>query len=81
MKKVYSKPEIMFENFTTSTNIAGNCDIINSNANANANCSYASAFGNVFVSSPTCEITAPNGEYGNICYHIPHDAMDQLFTS
>jgi hypothetical protein len=26
MKKVYTKPEIMFEDFTLSTNIAGDCE-------------------------------------------------------
>lgn len=26
MKKIYSKPEIVFESFTLSTNIAGDCD-------------------------------------------------------
>lgn len=81
MKKVYSKPEIMFECFTVCTNIAANCDIINSNPSIKETCSYASAFGNVFVSSPPCEITAPNEEFGNICYHIPQPNMDQLFGS
>lgn len=27
MKKIYSKPEIMFESFTLSENIAGDCDV------------------------------------------------------
>ena len=28
MKKAYMKPEIMFESFVSSTNIAGNCKLI-----------------------------------------------------
>ena len=81
MKKMYSKPDVMFESFTMSTNIAANCEVINVNPSANEDCSYSSAFGNVFISEPSCEITAPGGEFGNICYHIPSESMDQLFGS
>ena len=37
MKKTYSKPEIVFENFVLSTNIAANCDVIISTADS-GNC-------------------------------------------
>lgn len=82
MKKAYSKPEIMFENFSLSTNIAAGCEHTTSLPSYEASCAYiSSGFGEkIFVSAPNCEVTAPNGEYGNICYHNP-SYENNLFNS
>lgn len=86
MKKAYVKPVIMFESFTLSTNIAGDCD------------SLLEDFGNdaTFISFNTCGILFPGvestegkpvfsgswngcehkvsgsgGSWGSICYDVP----------
>ena len=84
MKKIYSKPGILFEDFQMSTNIAGDCDTITTLQGKDA-CGYETRNGVVFVSSLTgCAIPAANGEYGDgnntICYHVPIDTKN-LFNS
>lgn len=85
-KKPYQKPEIVYEDFSLSTNIAGTCDVITSTPNS-GNCAYpmdTGAFGiqNVFVGTvEDCDVTPQSGdEYNGICYHVPYDTSD-LFNS
>lgn len=85
MKKEYVKPQIVFESFTLSTNIAADCETITS-LHGRGSCGYPTRDGVVFVDSYTgCDVTAPveNGEsvYGNtVCYHVPIDSKN-LFNS
>ena len=83
MKKVYSKPEVMFESFALSTSIAG-CAFETNLPSLEASCGYVTTGGfgtiTVFVSEPNCTYVPPNGEYGNICYHNP-TAENGLFGS
>lgn len=80
MKKIYSKPEIMFESFTLSENIAGDCEF-KTKLPSKDNCGYEAGRGNViFISKETgCTYTSPDG-YDTICYHVPND-NSELFNS
>lgn len=83
MKRIYSKPEIMFESFTLSENIAGDCSNIVGNASEN-NCAYIDRSGNyVFTSdlAAICvDIQQADGSNDGICYHNPYDS-NNLFNS
>lgn len=82
MKKTYVKPEVYFENFELSTNIATGCEY-KSNHTKNQCAWYVEGIGNVFLSDvTTCNYKQPDSEkndYG-ICYHVPLDKSN-LFTS
>lgn len=90
MKKVYSKPEIIFEDFALSTNIAGNCGT-KTGSPSEGQCAYKveKTYGTwyVFTSSVTaCETSdgeldqLEDGIYNSICYHVPLDNTT-LFNS
>lgn len=85
MKKLYKKPEIMFESFTLSTNIAGDCaEPFITNA-TKGSCAYVITDGwdtsFVFTSDYTnvCKSVKPDG-YNGICYHSPTETTN-LFNS
>lgn len=82
MKKPYVRPEVYFENFELSTNIATGCEY-KSNHTKNQCGWYVEGIGNVFLSDvTTCSYKQPDSEtnqYG-ICYHVPVDTSN-LFTS
>ena len=75
MKKMYSKPEIMFESFAMSTNIAGDCEI-KTNTPSKGTCAYKMQSSdeflgevNVFVTGiQACDYKEPEG-YNGVCYH------------
>ena len=86
MKKAYSKPQIMFENFTLSTNIALGCNLLNvSHAPKEQGCgliiSDRKDKGVLFNSTYDCSINADDGNYNGICYHVPEDYAQVIFTS
>lgn len=79
MKKIYSKPEIMFEDFTLSENIAGDCENKISNPTDGV-CGYPSRNGEIFMDYITgCNYKQPDG-YNDLCYHVPTEYSD-LFNS
>lgn len=81
MKKAYVKPEIYFESFELSANIATGCEYTTNHA-MNV-CTYEITGGrNVFVDATTScnDIKVPGGQYGSVCYHVPSDTSN-LFTS
>ncbi len=83
MRKNYFKPEIMFESFAVSTNIAGDCDTIINNHGENA-CPYIDRSGQrVFTSalSGICtDVERADGADNTICYHVPTNDKE-LFNS
>lgn len=81
MKKLYSKPEIMFEDFTLSENIAGDCERKVGNPSKDQ-CAYESTGGiTTFTATLTgCDFTPSDGMADGFCYHIP-DADHNLFNS
>lgn len=84
MKKTYMKPQIMFESFSVSTNIAGDCDV-KTQTPSSGNCAYTvedEFLGaiNYFTNEVyACETKEADGEYNGICYHVPYG--DNLFNS
>ena len=84
MKKTYTKPEIAFESFTLSTNIAGDCEVINTTSSRDL-CGYPTREGIIFnAGSDVCNVYPEDGLYtegGNsFCYHTPEDSPN-LFIS
>lgn len=74
MKKVYSKPEIMFEDFTVTAAISAGCEeIVNSAENI---CALVKDYGDWIVSIfnvgvvAQCEV-GPDKFFNGLCYHIP----------
>lgn len=84
MKKTYVKPQVVFESFILSTNIAGNCGNP-THTPAYGTCAYEweeEFVGTVKVfldSMSACETTKEDGSNG-ICYHVPTDTT-RLFNS
>lgn len=85
MKKAYSKPEIVFENFSLSTNIAGDCEWKTNTWSSNMCGLESTGIGTVFMDYMTrCDFKADmigedDAAYGNICYHVPYG--ENLFNS
>ena len=85
MKKAYMKPEIVFESFSMSTNIAAGCEVQTDTPSENA-CGVLFSGLNVFLEGMQgCEDfqvknEGGDGRYGNLCYHIPTGEQN-LFTS
>lgn len=85
MKKIYTKPEIMFENFSLSTNISAGCEEITNLPSAEEGCGFLPdgrwAGGIIFNDdgSGNCQST-PSGQYDSLCYHAPYEAYN-LFSS
>lgn len=82
MIKNYEKPQIIFEDFSLSTNIAANCDIIISNQSEGV-CAYEDKRNDKFVFTTQitgCTTKEDDGDFNGICYHVPIDTKD-LFNS
>ena len=81
MKKTYTKPEIMFEDFSLSTSIALGCEI--AAHHAQNQCPYVEEyFGEVIFTEKLvgiCTVTVPDG-YNGLCYHVP-SASQNIFAS
>lgn len=82
MKKIYSKPEITFESFSLSTNIAAGCET-KTNTPSQMQCGYgADDFGRpLFVQEASgCLIKVPENAGDTLCYHVPTET-NNLFNS
>ena len=85
MKKVYAKPEILFESFASSTNIAGDCEV-KTNSPGGGKCGFE--IKDEFVTKTlfttemvgVCNITETTGPYNGLCYHTPSEGFN-LFNS
>ena len=83
MKKAYNKPEIVFESFSMSTNIAAGCTLTNvTHSSGEYGCGYKPDRFNyiIFTSDMGCTTTEDDGDYNGICYHVPSESSS-LFTS
>ena len=75
MKKTYTKPEIVFENFLMSTSIAGDCDPKTHTPSLNQ-CAYSyedefAGTVNLFIDNVNaCTTKEADGEYNGFCYHV-----------
>lgn len=91
MKKAYKKPEIMFESFASSTNIAGNCKE-QVGSPSRETCAYVVEAGRntyyLFSASipNVCKTSEADMDdwvldiYNSFCYHIP-EGLTPLFNS
>lgn len=85
MKKTYTKPEIVFEDFSLCTSIAANCEII-IDAPASGTCGYAYEGGNgqtMFTkqyATNVCNLQIDDDENNGFCYHVPIES-NNLFNS
>jgi hypothetical protein len=89
MKKEYSKPIVVFENFSLSTNIAGTCEGIVNNPSRGTCAVLGTGNIAVFDSGVTgddgCVYTpgdlgGKNDEWDGFCYHVPTE-YNNLFNS
>ena len=79
MRKAYVKPEIMFESFTLSTNIAAGCEYKNGQ-HARGYCGYETRNGVVFTDDVQgCVYTQPDTN-DTLCYHVPNE-NNNIFNS
>ena len=85
MKKAYTKPEIMFEDFTLSSSIAGTCEE-DTNVHSMGNCGMDFSGLMVFLDGMggCTDIKVDNvggdGDFNGICYHVP-SGDNNLFNS
>ena len=79
MKKAYSKPEIYFDSFELSANIAAGCEVITKNQ-TQGTCAYVVAGKSFFVEIAACTTTPQDNELNNLCYHVPAEEYN-LFNS
>lgn len=78
MKKTYVKPQVYFESFQLSANIAGGCSLISQLAEHVCPITDKE-LGITYFAKEICEYTAP-GDNDEPCYDIPSDAT-HVFTS
>ena len=88
MKKTYTKPEILFESFSMSTSIAGDCESIVGNA-SRGTCPVEFGLLKIFLTpaggcSDTDDVVfepaGDDGKYNGLCYHVPSGG-DNYFNS
>ena len=82
MKKTYTKPEISFESFLMSSNIAANCEEKTS-LPSQGMCGFPIDRTQyiLFSSSATgCNLTKVPSQYDGLCYHVPSEDYN-LFNS
>ena len=81
MKKHYSKPDISYEGFSLSTNIAAGCEEVPVNSTDNCGVKWGKSV--IFTSTMTgCPSKVADGspEHDGLCYHNP-SADYNVFTS
>ena len=73
MKKLYTKPQVVFENFSLSTNIAS-CEVHANADRGSCGCEFIPGL-TLFVSDiGKCVIMAEDGvDNDGLCYHNPSD--------
>lgn len=67
MKKAYSKPDIFFEDFSLSTNIAAGCVLIAERQDGK----FGVLWGGMYIFTGDCTDNVKTETWGTICYHIP----------
>lgn len=81
MKKVYTKPQIAFESFQLTSNIAGDCTT-RPHLTDETTCGYrVDDSWIIFQGNPPCNFPiGQDGRYDKICYHVPTGDIS-VFTS
>ena len=81
MKKRYTKPEIMFEDFSLSTSIATSCEF--GASHSQYVCAYEDEFLEAVIFTAdisACTTIMQDGAHNGICYHVPSEASN-IFAS
>ena len=79
MKKKYSKPIVIVEDFSLQTSIAAGCQF-KTDTQVEGACGYPTRNGIIFTDEIVgCEYKRPD-QFDSICYHVPTDTSD-LFNS
>lgn len=86
MKKKYVKPVIIFENFSLSTNIAGDCESTVGNP-SKGTCAVIGT-GDIYMFSGTVtqcdykpeDLGGEEDKWNGFCYHVPTE-YNNLFNS
>lgn len=80
MKKAYSKPDIYFESFALSTDIAANTCAAKNALMAYGTCPAAFGSRTVFLDEHTgcsdLQVARQFGSYNGYCYDIPYESMN-----
>lgn len=79
MKKVYVKPDIIFDDFTLSTTIAAGCERQTDTPSSNM-CGVEFGGMTLFTSAVLACTTEVDDGFNDICYHNPSDILN-LFNS
>jgi hypothetical protein len=81
MKKIYSKPDIYFEDFSLSTNIAAGCELQPINAE-DTQCAVVYGRYHLLADDTHCTRAIEDGknEFNNLCYHVPYESFN-VFNS
>lgn len=83
MKKMYSKPDIMFENFSMSTNIASDCEETANVGQGQCGVSWMEGLYTLFTDTiDGCSKKTTDGspDYNGLCYHN-FSADNNVFSS
>ena len=84
MKKVYAKPEIVFEDFSLCASIAVGCEVKTNLPTYERNCGIQVGGDRgskiVFLDPNMCTHPQSNEKYDTFCYHIPSEDQN-LFNS
>ena len=80
MKRTYTKPEILFEDFSLNTSISAGCEYRDANSTEGV-CGYPDRDGNmIFVTGVTgCKYHQPDVD-DTLCYHVPNE-FNNIFNS
>ena len=80
MKKIYSNPEIMFEDFTLNESIAGDCGN-KTHTPAQMECGLDFSGIYIFLENVNgCNFQVKEDGYNGFCYHVP-SAGQNFFNS
>lgn len=79
MKKIYTKPEILFEDFSLSTSITAGCAFKNHNYQEGV-CGYTTRTGNIVFTQDVTGCVYTENDSDTLCYHVPNDDYD-IFNS
>ena len=79
MKKTYSKPKIIFEDFTLNDSIAGDCEMI-TDTPARRQCGIDFGGMIIFLEDTNCTYVPEVDDYNGYCYHLPTEG-NNLFNS
>lgn len=81
MKKAYSKPDILFESFMLSTNIAAGCE--EKPYNSTDNCGVLWSRNTIFLQDMTgcaSKIQDEDAEHNMLCYHVPYEGYNVFYS-